>query len=322
MARPLRILFPGAFYHVFSRGNNRQRIFRAPADRQHFLELLATCCDQFRVRLYAYCLMPNHYHFFLETQEATLSACMRHLNAVYTQWFNRRYDCVGHLLQGRFKARLVQREVYGLELSRYIHLNPCRAGLAKDPAQFPWSSARYHLLGAAAPPPWLDVDWTLGQFGRTRHDAQAAYRRFLLEGLAQDAPDILEKPMGAVLGNHAFAEHIRVQWLEGKVDPEVSELRALTPRPSKERILAEVGKSYHQHPQTMQQRRRNHEARQVAMYLVRQLTGSTHRDTGAFFGGIGYTGVSQCIRRVEQRRRHEVSFERKLRRLEAALSVK
>ena len=157
MSRPLRIEFPGAVYHVSSRGDRREDIFVDDTDRARFLALVAQGLARFDVQLLAYCLMSNHYHFVLHTRQGRLSALMRHVNGVYTQAFNRRHDKVGHLFQGRFKAILVDREAYLLEVCRYVELNPVRAGMVAGAADWPWSSYRAHA-GLAQPPDWLGSD--------------------------------------------------------------------------------------------------------------------------------------------------------------------
>jgi putative transposase len=137
MARPLRIEFPGALYHVTSRGNGRADIFLDDGDRQLFLNVLATVCHRLHWLCYAYCLMTNHYHLVIETPDGNLAKGMRQLNGVYTQRFNRRHDHVGHILQGRYKAILVERDAYLLELARYVVLNPVRARMVEAPEHWP-----------------------------------------------------------------------------------------------------------------------------------------------------------------------------------------
>lgn len=320
MARALRILYAGAFYHVFSRGNDRQPIFHNAADRTKFLLILAEACQTFHTRIHAYCLMPNHYHLFMETVEPTLSAAMRHVNGVYTQWFNAQHHRVGHLLQGRFKAILVDRETYGLELSRYIHLNPFHARLTAQPESYLWSGARY-LLGHAKAPTWFETDWTLGQFGRRRRQAQGAYRRFLEEGKRQ-ADDVLQRSRGGMLGSEAFQEQVRQRVARLKADPELPDLQMLTRRPSAQTILEKVAGYYRQPLEAIRRRHgRDNEARCTAIYLVRRLTGISHRQTAEHFGGIGYTAVSQCIRRLEAQRRQDRQLDRTLAQLEEALAL-
>ncbi|MEW6682133.1 MAG: transposase [Nitrospirota bacterium] len=154
MARPLRVQYPGALYHVTARGNERKAIFRTDADREQFLAVLAQAVARYRLRLHAYVLMDNHYHLLLETEEANLSLALRHLNGVYTGYFNRAYDRVGHLFQGRFKAIVVDKTSYLLELSRYIHLNPVRIRQPLALARYPWSSY-WAYIGRRAAPAWL-----------------------------------------------------------------------------------------------------------------------------------------------------------------------
>lgn len=184
MARPLRLEFPGAVYHVTTRGNAQQKIFRDEIDRAAFLEVYGQVSRRFNWRCYAYCLMTNHYHVVIETPEPNLSQGMRQLNGVYTQRFNRRHKRPGHVFQGRFKAILVERDSYLLELCRYVVLNPVRARLVRGAGDWPWSSYRA-TSGRVNPPPWLDANWVLEQFGRRRADAQDKYRRFVSEGRGQ-----------------------------------------------------------------------------------------------------------------------------------------
>lgn len=156
MSRPLRIEFPGALYHVTSRGDRREPIFEDDVDRQALLDTLAHALSRFDARALAYCLMGNHYHFVLHTRQANLSVLMREINGVYTQRFNRRHGKVGHLFQGRFKAILVDKDSYLAQLCPYVELNPVRAGMVAEPADWPWSSYRAHT-GQATSPDWLDT---------------------------------------------------------------------------------------------------------------------------------------------------------------------
>ena len=156
MSRPLRIEFPGAIYHVTSRGDRREAIFVDDEDRRALLAVVEQAMDRFDADILAYCLMGNHYHFVLHTRQANLSWLMRHLNGVYTQDFNRRHRKVGHLFQGRFKAVLVDRDAYLLAVCRYVELNPVRAGMVDAPGAWPWSSYLAHV-GRAQIPAWLDT---------------------------------------------------------------------------------------------------------------------------------------------------------------------
>lgn len=180
MARPLRIEFEGAVYHVTSRGNAQQAIFVDDEDRTRFLERLGQVVDRFDWIWHAYCLMSNH--LLLETPAANLSHGMQLLNGTFAQGFNRRHGRVGHVLQGRFKGILVEKESHLLELARYVVLNPIRAGVVKYPRQYPWNSYRA-TAGDDVPAPFVTVEWILSQFDGSLKRARSAYRRFVMEGL-------------------------------------------------------------------------------------------------------------------------------------------
>ncbi|HLF50201.1 MAG TPA: transposase [Methylomirabilota bacterium] len=187
MARPLRLPFPGGIYHVTARGNEKRPIFSDDADCHGFLRLLATVVDRYHILCHAYCLMNNHYHLLLETPDANLSSAMRQLNGVYSQRFNHRHSRSGHLFGGRFHAVVVERDAHLREVSRYIVLNPVRAGLVADAAEWSWSSY-LATVGDAPQPGFLTIDWLLALGGHSeRVEAQRAYRAFVSAGLGQAA---------------------------------------------------------------------------------------------------------------------------------------
>ena len=182
MARPLRIEYPGAVYHVTTRGNARQEIFLDDSDRAAFLGALAHAIHRMGWLCYAYCLMPNHYHLVVETPEGNLSRGMRQVNGIYTQAFNRRHERVGHVFQGRYKAILVDRDEYLKVVCRYVVLNPVWAGLAQKPEEWRWSSYAA-TIGIVSRPDWLSTDGLLGQFGQERSRTGRVYAAFVAEGL-------------------------------------------------------------------------------------------------------------------------------------------
>lgn len=167
MARTLRLEFEGALYHITSRGNRRETIYETPDDRERFLEILGGVREKYNWLCHAYCLMGNHYHLLIETPEANLSKGMRQLNGVYTQCFNKAHARVGHVFQGRYKAILVEKETYLLELARYIVLNPVRAGMVSSPSEWPWSSYRA-TAGEIPPLDYLSTDWLLSVLTENR----------------------------------------------------------------------------------------------------------------------------------------------------------
>lgn len=217
MTRPLRLEFPGALYHVTSRGNRRSRIYLDDADRAAWLDVLASVCERHHCVVYSYCLMSNHFHLMVETVEPNLGYAMRLLNGAYTQYFHRRHRTVGHLFQGRYKAILVQKESYLLELSRYIVLNPVRAGMVTTAEEWPWSSHRA-VTGEAPCPLWLDRDGLLGHFGNRRASAVASYRKFVVDGLGKCSP-LVETRHQILLGDDDFvSEHQHLQWSDALVE--------------------------------------------------------------------------------------------------------
>lgn len=222
MARPLRIEFPGALYHVTSRGNARQTIFSDDVDRAAFLRTLEAVSARHGWRCHAYCLMDNHYHLVVETRQATLSAGMRDLNGVVAQTYNRRHGRSGHLFQGRFHAVLVEKEGHLLELARYVVLNPCRAGLCGRPEKWRWSSYRA-TAGLEPCPPFVTTDWLLSQFGSPADVARSRYRSFVAERTVRNPWRALKGQL--YLGSEEFAESKRPE----RESPEV-------PRPQREPV--------------------------------------------------------------------------------------
>ena len=229
MARPLRIEFPGAVYHVTARGDGRQAIFRDDADRESFLAILGNAVSLRKWVCHAYCLMGNHYHLVIETPEANLSRGMRSLNGEYTQAFNRRHRRPGHVFQGRYKAVVVEKESHLLEVCRYVVLNPVRArGMgAKRPENWVWSSYRA-TAGLAGVPSFLSTAWVLARFGRGRAAAQARFRAFVEAGRRGRSP-LAGVRGGMVLGGEAFIE---------AMEPAVAIKRQVTEHPRMQRQLA------------------------------------------------------------------------------------
>lgn len=202
MARPLRLEFPGALYHVTSRGDRREDIYLDDADRKEWLSVLAMVCHRYNWIVHSYCQMTNHYHLVVETVEGNLSAGMRQLNGVYTQRFNRSHQQVGHLFQGRYKAILVQKEAHLLELSRYVVLNPVRAKMVAVPEAWPWSSYLTQISEMVAPE-WLNTGWLLEQFSSQRKSARQAFQRFVMEGNGLASPLIATRHQ-LLLGDDDF----------------------------------------------------------------------------------------------------------------------
>lgn len=215
MARPLRIELSGGLYHVTSRGDRREDIYLSDSDREGWQTLLGEVCRRFNWVCHAYCQMTNHYHLLIETPEGNLSQGMRQLNGIYTQQVNRAHQRVGHVFQGRYKSILVEKDGYLLELARYVVLNPVRAGMVGDAGEWHWSSYQA-MIGAVAPPPWLQTNWILGQFGERRDSARAGYKNFVRAGVG--LPSVWDGLQGQIfLGGEEF-----VARMQSKLAPELS----------------------------------------------------------------------------------------------------
>ena len=202
MARPLRIEFPGALYHVLGRGNQKQDVFLGDEDRHAYLKRVQHYREEIGFSLYAYVLMPNHVHLLIETDQVPLSKIMQRISLTYTQYFNRKYDKVGHVFQGRYKALLCDRDEYLLALVRYIHLNPVRTHLVEGPRQFRWSSHHEYLNGRAE---ITDAEAILKMFSPDLQTARIMYEQFVDEAIGKEKIEAPYKPLHQqILGDEQF----------------------------------------------------------------------------------------------------------------------
>ena len=237
MARPLRVEYPGAVYHVTSRGNEKKPVFKDDTDRQNFLNTLQHVNKRYHWICHAYCLMSNHYHFLIETPDGNLALGMRQLNGVYTQLFNKRHGRVGHLFQGRYKAILIQKDSHLLEVCRYVVLNPVRAKMAEKPDDWKWSSY-LATAGSEKPHASLTTDWVLGQFGGKRGKAEQEYRKFVSWGIGK--PTIWTEVRGqALLGEEDFVDQLVDHLKKHKNIPEIPRSQRYADRPSLEKLFNE-----------------------------------------------------------------------------------
>ena len=193
MTRPLRIEYLGAWYHVMNRGRRNETIFSGQKDCHRFIDLLIESCELWNIRISAYCLMPNHYHLLIQTPDANLSRCMRHINAVYTQRYNRAHGCDGQLFRGRFKSILVDGDTYLLQLVRYIHRNPLRSNLTSDMDKYKWSS-HVGYISTAAKWNWLYKDFILSMLSSEQIDQMHAYKRFVRLDDSEEILQVFESP--------------------------------------------------------------------------------------------------------------------------------
>lgn len=281
MTRSLRLEYEGAIYHITSRGNAKEFIFLADSDRSRFLKTLADVVDRFGWICHAYCLMTNHYHLLIETPTAGLSRGMKLLNGTYTQWFNRRYERVGHLFQGRFKAIIVERESHLLELVRYVVLNPVRAKMVQDAGDWPWSSYRA-TAGQTEVPEFLTVGWVLCQFDRDSERAIHAYCQFVRQGLGINV--WTELKAGALLGTAEFVDKLRPMLKEKLVDPEYLKGERFAARPSLKKLFVNVA---------------NKATRNDQIYQAVRIHHYTLREVGDHVGLL-YSTISNIVKRVHE----------------------
>lgn len=280
MARPLRIEFAGALYHVTARGNAQADIYADDSDRQQFLSLLQNTVERYDWYCHAYCLMDNHYHLLIETHAPTLSKGMKFLNGTYTQYYNRQHQRVGHVFQGRFKAILVQKDTYLLELARYIALNPVRARMVRSAKDWPWSSYRA-TAGHEESPACLTTDWVLGGFAKTKNVAQQHYRDFVQQGKGQPSP--WQKLKNQIyLGDDEFVDD-----MQSKLNPEQS-LKDIPKKQKQSPVkpLSYFAERYKERDESMTQ------AYFSGHYTLEQV--------GEHFG-VSYATVSRAVKRVEGR---------------------
>ncbi|MBI3343674.1 MAG: transposase [Gammaproteobacteria bacterium] len=280
MARPLRIEFAGALYHVTARGNAQADIYADDSDRQQFLSLLQNTVERYDWYCHAYCLMDNHYHLLIETHAPTLSKGMKFLNGTYTQYYNRQHQRVGHVFQGRFKAILVQKDTYLLELARYVALNPVRARMVRSARDWPWSSYRA-TAGHEESPACLTTDWVLGGFAKTKNVAQQHYRDFVQQGKGQPSP--WQKLKNQIyLGDDEFVDD-----MQSKLNPEQS-LKDIPKKQKQSPVkpLSYFAERYKERDESMAQ------AYFSGHYTLEQV--------GEHFG-VSYATVSRVVKRVEGR---------------------
>ncbi|MDT8403638.1 REP-associated tyrosine transposase [Sulfuriflexus sp.] len=282
MARPLRIEFAGALYHITSRGDRQEEVYLDDTDRLTFLEILGDVCDRFNWHVHAYCLMSNHYHLLVETPDANLSLGMRQLNGVYTQRTNRRHHRVGHVFQGRYTAIIVQKESYLLELARYIVLNPVRARMVHSAREWPWSSYRA-TTGQTTRPDWLTTDWILAAFGNRKLAAMRAYWTFVSEGKNQPSP-------WAGLTNQIYlGDEVFVEKLQRELGPDkdLSEIPTAQRRPV---------------PKSLPDYERQAASRDEAIRLAYASGGYSMKVIGEYFD-IHYSRVSRILKNARAKRK-------------------
>jgi len=293
MARPWRIEYEGAFYHVMSRGNEQREIFFDEKDRFAFLKVLGEMSKRFEVDIFAYVLMANHYHLLIKTQQANLSKAMQWLGVTYTCRFNLKHSRCGHLFQGRFKSILVQNDAYLLQLSFYIHRNPTRAKTVSRLAQYRWSSYPAYAYGKEHPE-WLQKDLILAQFNV--EDKHKAYRE-KVQRYAEEEKSIGENLRhGIFFGSKKFVTRIREKYLSEELHAEIPQQKLVKKGYNPQTIINQAAKilgyslKKFRHPSRIAQSDKDN--RDLLIYLLWQTGLYTNQKIGHFFG-LSYSAVSQ-----------------------------
>lgn len=326
MARPLRINLPGCYFHIYARGNQRNRIYCCESDYRYFLRLLDKCQRKYSIAFYAYALMGNHYHLLLKINLPNLDKAMHFLNGTYTSYFNKTHQRVGHLFQGRYESSLVDADSYMLVLVRYIHLNPVGAGLAPHPAEYPWSSYRAYLGQEHIS--WLDTGFVLNIFSGSPDVDRARellrdYVEVNMEQKLKEDP-FRDRAHRCILGSKEFISKtrswIRSTGIQSEAPEIVDHKRIIGLEPAS--VLEAVRGFYSPSPDGEEIFRWNrpNEAAQVATYLLRELTGLTLREIAQMCGGGHYSRIAQLSKRFEAKLKGAPDLHERVSKIESALS--
>lgn len=293
MARPLRVSYPGAFYHITARGNERKKIFSSNRDRLRFLSYLESAHMRYGALFHGYCLMENHYHLLLETPRENLSQIMHHINGAYTTYYNVKTSRSGHLFQGRYRSILVEKDAYCLELSRYIHLNPVRAGMVKNVEDYPWSSYLSYI-GKSEARQWMETGFVLASFGEDASTARERYREFVKEGEKKNVENPLEQVHAStILGRESFCAFVQKKIEENMREADtrnVPALKAFETRPSLDKIAQIVADVCRDHPRQI---------KKMSLWISQDIGGYSLSEIGRRYG-MRENAVSQSNRRYQR----------------------
>jgi putative transposase len=293
MSRQVRIEFPGAFYHITSRGNQKQDIFLSDDDRYFFLNCLSGAYVKFGSLIHAYCLMDNHYHLFMETPGGNLSRVLHLINTTYAVYFNKRRERCGHPFQGRFKAILVQADRYARELVPYIHLNPVRAGITDHPEKFPWSNY-LEYLGLMDSRPWTRTSLVLSCFGSQKDEARRRYAEYVLRRRSQEEVHPLDPAKSTgILGQPDFVECMRKSFRaadSSSSEREIPQLRKPKVKPDLGKITASA---------EVVLGAKNRLTKRIAIFVSHKNTDYTLRELGDYYH-MSISAISEACRSTKK----------------------
>jgi putative transposase len=315
MARPLRIEYEGAIYHVTARGNERQKIYFTKKDYEKFLEYVESAKKKYGIIIHCYVLMTNHYHLIIETPAGNLGKAMHHIGGSYTTYINRKRKRSGHLFQGRYKAIVVDKDSYLMELSRYVHLNPVRAGMVERPEEYRYSSySSYIEKGDGG---LVNREMVLNMLSPNKRAARRMYKAFVESGVGQDIGDPLSNVYGGmILGSNKFINGVlKKMKIEMLQRDETSHRRVLQAEYGMEEIDAMVSEAFKNKMRT-----NGRETRKVAVYLMKKYTGATNRQIGEYMGELSYSGVAKMVERFKGKMKTDRELREKVERIEKKMS--
>jgi REP element-mobilizing transposase RayT len=323
MARQWRITFPGAFYHIMSRGNERQDIFRCDDDRKMFLDLIGDFSERFEIDMFAYVLMDNHFHLLLRTRQANLPKAMQWLGTTYTRKFNNRHDRSGHLFQGRYKSILVENDQYLLHLSCYIHRNPIRAGIISRLADYPWSS--YPSYGyARKTPKWLDTSLILNLMTNSRTDPHLEYRE-KVQQYSDETKNIWEDvENGLIYGSEDFVTDIRSRFLSEDKNPELPQCNQIAKTITTRELLNNAAAALNFDLKAAATGKRvtpeDKDKRDLLIFLLWESGRLTNKEIGSYFG-LTYSSVSRRVAKTRKRLPQENELNNTFEKLKSLIKV-
>lgn len=314
MSRPLRINYEGAFHHITARGNERRKIFLSKADYDAFLAFLGDAAQRYGIIIHCYALMGNHYHLVVETPKGLLSRFMHDINSGYTSYFNAKRKRSGHLFQGRYKSLLVDKDSYLLELSRYVHLNPCRAGITERPEDYRLSSYRAYIYPDEKT--IVSRDLILGMISSGRKNAPDQYRMFVEE--AREPPSFTAYG-GMILGSKQFVRESLDRIDKESVNKHETSRKKLlnAPPPDIQEIISSLALAYHVPEESIAS---SGPYRHHAIYLLRKYTILSNSEIGQFFG-ITVSAVSKAVTRLTAKMRTDREVNQGIRTVEEKLSL-
>lgn len=319
MARPLRIEYEGAVYHVTARGNERKNIFFSKSDYNKFLDYLAESKKKFKIIVHCYVLMGNHYHLILETPEANLSKMMHYVNGSYTSYINVKRKRSGHLFQGRYKSILVDRDNYLLQLSRYIHLNPVRAKMSERPEEYPYSSYGVYIL--TRKDDLITTDLILELTKSSRGSERQTYKLFVDAAIGKENDNPAKDIYGGIMlgGVKFIKENLRRIKEEYYVKDAISNRKALRAVYGMEEVIEGISNCTHILKSNIKIKKSL--MRNIVIYFIKERTGATNRQTGEYFGGLTCSAVAKIHRKMINDIKEDGALRRMVNQLQKNLDI-